>query len=137
MFIGKIPWRRDRLPIPVFLGFSGGLAGKESACNVGDLSSVPGLGRSPGEGKDYQPVFWHGEFNGLYSPWGRKESGMTERLSLSCVHLSMSFQRISWLSVDKQKWNSHLKYRFFSVASHWSNKNPSSCLRLILLIISE
>ena len=28
-------------------------AGKESACNVGDLGSVPGLGRSPGEGKGY------------------------------------------------------------------------------------
>ena len=29
----------------------GGSAGKESACNVGDLGSIPGLGRSPGEGK--------------------------------------------------------------------------------------
>ena len=28
-------------------------AGKESACNVGDLGSIPGLGRSPGEGKGY------------------------------------------------------------------------------------
>ena len=46
----KIPWRRDRLPTQVFLGFSGGSAGKESACNVGDLSWIPGLGRSPGEG---------------------------------------------------------------------------------------
>ena len=32
-------------------GLPGGSAGKESACNVGDLSSIPGLGRSPGEGK--------------------------------------------------------------------------------------
>ena len=31
------------------------------------------------------PVFWPGEFLGLYSPWGRKESDMTERLSLSEV----------------------------------------------------
>ena len=31
-------------------GFSGGSYGKESACNAGDLSSVPRLGRSPGEG---------------------------------------------------------------------------------------
>ena len=45
--------RRDRLPTPVFLGFPGGSAGKESACNVGDLGSIPGLGRSPGEGKGY------------------------------------------------------------------------------------
>ena len=35
------------------LGFPGGLAGKESACNVGDLDLIPGLGRSPGGG-------WHG-----------------------------------------------------------------------------
>ena len=35
----------------VKLGFSGGSDGKESACNAGDLSSVPGLGRSPGGGQ--------------------------------------------------------------------------------------
>ena len=35
------------------LGFSGGLAGKESTCNLGDLGSIPWLGRSPGEGKGY------------------------------------------------------------------------------------
>ena len=40
---GKGRWRR----------MSGGSAGKESACNTGDLGSIPGLGRSPGEGKDY------------------------------------------------------------------------------------
>ena len=31
------------------------------------------------------PVFWPGEFQGLYRPWGRKESDTTERLSLSKV----------------------------------------------------
>ena len=46
-------WRRDRLPTPVFLGFPCGLAGKESTCNVGDLGLIPGLARSPGEGKGY------------------------------------------------------------------------------------
>ena len=35
------------------LGFPCGLAGKESACNVGDLGSIPGLERSPSEGKGY------------------------------------------------------------------------------------
>ena len=49
----EMPWKRDRLPTPVFLGFSGGSDSKESPCNVGDLSSIPGLGRSPGEGKGY------------------------------------------------------------------------------------
>ena len=46
----KIPWRRGRLPTPVFLGFPGDSAGKESTCNVGDVGSIPGLGRSPGRG---------------------------------------------------------------------------------------
>ena len=44
--VGKIPWRRERLP---------------------------------------PPVFWPGEFHGLNSPWGRKESNMTERLSLHFI----------------------------------------------------
>ena len=35
------------------MGFLYGSAGKESACNVGDLGLIPGLGRSPGEGKGY------------------------------------------------------------------------------------
>ena len=69
------------------LGFSCGSAGKESACNAGDLGSIPGLGRSPGEGNGY-PLqyfdlenFMAEELTG-YSPWGCKESDMTERLSL-------------------------------------------------------
>ena len=37
----------------LWLGFPCGSAGKESACSVGDLSLIPGLGRSPGEGKGY------------------------------------------------------------------------------------
>ena len=43
-WVGKIPRRRERLPTPVFLGFTYGSAGEESACNVRDLSSTPGLG---------------------------------------------------------------------------------------------
>ena len=35
------------------MGFPQSSAGKESACNAGDLGSIPGLGRSPGEGKGY------------------------------------------------------------------------------------
>ena len=52
-FLGwEDPQRRNRLPTPVFLGFPCGSAGKEFACNVGDLGSIPGLG-IPGEGKGY------------------------------------------------------------------------------------
>ena len=70
----------------MFLDFPCSSAGKESACNVGDLGSTPGLGRSPGE-RLPTPVIWPGEFHGLYSPRGHKEPDMTERLSLSqrCV----------------------------------------------------
>ena len=48
-----MPWRRDRLPTPVFLGFPGGSDDKESACNAGDTGSTLGLGRFPGEGIGY------------------------------------------------------------------------------------
>ena len=49
----RSPWRRDRLPTPVFLSFSGGSDSRESAWNAGDLGSIPGSGRSPGEGIGY------------------------------------------------------------------------------------
>ena len=52
-WVRKVLWRRDRPSTPAFLGFPGGSAGKESACNVGDLGLIPGLGRSPGERKVY------------------------------------------------------------------------------------
>ena len=39
------------------MGFHGGSAGKESACSAGDLGSIPGLGRSPGEGIGYPPQY--------------------------------------------------------------------------------
>ena len=97
--------------------FTGRSVGKESACNAGDPSLIPGSGRSAEEGIGYPlqyswaslvaqwvqnspamrrpgldhwvgkihwrreqlptPVFWPGEFHGLYSPWGCKESDMT------------------------------------------------------------
>ena len=55
-WVGKIH-RSDRLPTPASSGFPCGSAGKESACNVRDLGSIPGFGRSPGEGK--------GQYSGL------------------------------------------------------------------------
>ena len=47
-----------------FLGFPGGLAGKESACNAGDLGLIPGLGRSPGEGNG-NPLQYSGLENSM------------------------------------------------------------------------
>ena len=83
-WVRKILWRRNRLPTPVFLGFSGGSDSKESACNGGDLGSIPGLGRSPGEGNGY-PLQYSGLENSMdRGAWwaivhgGHKESDMTE-----------------------------------------------------------
>ena len=66
------------------MGFPGGSDGKESACNAGDLGSIPGLGRSPGGGNG-KPLQYsclenpHGQRNLVgYSPWGHKESDTTE-----------------------------------------------------------
>ena len=50
------------------VAFAGGSAGKESACSAGDLCREDPLEK----GKATTPVFWPGEFHGLYSPWGRK-----------------------------------------------------------------
>ena len=46
------------------MGFPGGSAGKESTCSVGDLGSIPGLGRSPGERKGY-PLHYSGLENSM------------------------------------------------------------------------
>ena len=69
--------------------FPGSSDCKESACNAGDLGSIPGLGKSPGEGEQVlTPVFWPGEAHGQRrlagcSPWGHKELDRTQRLSLT------------------------------------------------------
>ena len=65
-------------------GFPFGSAGKESTCSVGDLGLIPGLGRSPGEGKGY-PIQCSGLVNSIDFTVheGRKELDKTEQLSLS------------------------------------------------------
>ena len=50
-----------------------GSVGKESTCNATDLNLIPGLGRSPGEGKGY-PIQYSGLQNSMDSPWDHKES---------------------------------------------------------------
>ena len=78
------PLEKDRLPTPEFMGFPGGLGGKESACNVGDLDLIPGLGRSRG-GRHGNPLQYsclenpRGQRSLVgFSPWDPKESDMTE-----------------------------------------------------------
>ena len=69
------------------MGFPGGSEGKASACNMGDLGSIPGSGRFPGEGNG-NPLQYSCLENPMdrqrslmcYSPWDCKESDMSEQL---------------------------------------------------------
>ena len=72
--VGKIHWRRDRLPTAVFLGFPGGSAGKESAHSMGDLGWEDPLEKG---------MATHSSILAWRIPWGHEESDTTERLSLT------------------------------------------------------
>ena len=103
MWVRKFPWRRDKLPTPVFLGFSGGSDSKESACSVGNLGLIPGLERSPGEGNGY-PLQYSGLENFMdRGVWqavvhGVKESDTTKRLSLpSLLHCFEAHLLVTYL----------------------------------------
>ena len=87
-FLGqKDPLEKGWLPAPVFLVFPGGSAGKEPACNVGDLDSIPGLERSPEKGNGY-PLQYSGLENSMdYIVHGVAKS----RTRLSDVHFHTLF----------------------------------------------
>ena len=75
------------------LGFLSSSDGKESTCNVGNLGSIHGSGISPGRGHG-KPLHYfclenpHGERSLVgYSPWGRKELNMTERLNIAHAYI--------------------------------------------------
>ena len=99
-----------------------GSDGKEFACNAGDLGLIPGLGRIPWR-MEWQPtpVFLPGEFHEQrslvgYSPWGCRDSHMTEQLTLS---LSLSIAKHADLSTISVGW---------IVAA--TAESPQSCLSL-------
>ena len=82
--------------------FPGGSDSKESACNIGDLGWIPGLSRdllkkeTATHSSKNTPARMPGEFHGQrslagYSPWGCKESDMTERLTLGWPKGSFGF----------------------------------------------
>ena len=79
-WVGKMLWRRDRLPTPVFLSFPGGSAGKESTCKA--ETWVLSLGwedpLEKGKGTQSSILAWRIP----WTPWGCKESDTTEQLSL-------------------------------------------------------
>ena len=124
--LGKFLWRRHRLCIPVFLGFAGGSDSKESICNVGDLGYIHGLGRSPGKGHGSPLQYFflenpHGHRSLVgYSPWSRKDSDMTERVSTAEQRLWMNFVKTGLILLFLYEriflefiwWENHLKLTF-------------------------
>ena len=77
---------------PFIWGFSGGSDSKVSACNAGDPDLIPRLGRSPGKEMVTHSSILPGESHEQrslvgYSPWGLKESDMTEQLSTLLINI--------------------------------------------------
>ena len=97
-----LPWEWYHLHI---WGFPGGSAGKESACNAGDLGSIPGLQRSPGEGNSYLLQSSCLESSMDRTDWDCKESAMTQWLLLHFT--SLSFYLLPHESV-KESFTPHL-----------------------------
>ena len=93
----------------IYQEFPGGSEVKASACNVGDMGSIPGLGRFPWRRKwQHTPVFLPGESHGWrslvgYNPWGRKESETTEWLHFHFHHLIVLETR----NLKSTYWQSH------------------------------
>ena len=93
------------------LGFSCGSAGKEPACNVGDLGLIPGLGRSPGEGKGY-PL----QYSGLENSMDCIVHGVAKsrtRLSDFHFHLWVRTYISTAASVTLNEWVSFSELSFF------------------------
>ena len=109
-FLGlEDPQIRDRLPTAVFLGFPCGLAGKESACSVGDLVFIPGLGRSLGEGKGYTL-----QYSGPENSMDCAVHGVAKsQMGLCNFHFHFSLQMLSEWPVqtgDVQNWTQVISF---------------------------
>ena len=129
MFHGLVGINRGQLQCLHFLCVS---AGKESAYNAGDLGLIPGLGRSPREGKGY-PLQYYGLENAIDSiVLGVAESGMTECLSLSthpltlcsvaylCIHSSSPALDILWRPESHLQWHTLCyKWENLNIALEW------------------
>ena len=106
-----------------YMGSPVGSDGKESACNTGDLGSIPGSGRSPGEGNGYplqhsclENPHRQRSLEG-YSPWGLKELATTEQLT----HFHLYYIKIVFFffhsPLHKLHENRNLSFWFITVIS--------------------
>ena len=110
------------------MGFPGGSDGEESTGNSGNLESIPGLGRSPGEGNSYSLQYSGLEnFHELYSLWGHKESDSTERI------LTLKMQK----AVENQEFESAIILRErLKMLEKLKEKNKNFGEILILVLIN-
>ena len=114
--VRKVPWRRDKPPIPVFMGFPSSLDGKESVCNARDLGLIPGLGRPTGGGHgnplQYSCLENHHGWRSPadYSTWGHKKLNTTEKLSTAqhLIRYLLSYKEVAELSCSESRfWQGH------------------------------
>ena len=111
------------------MGFPGGSAGKESACNAGDLDSIPGLGRSPGEGKGY-PL----QYSGLENPMDCIVYGVTKSwmwLWLSDFHFHLSVLSLLYGSTVTSSIPFHM-YMIFII--HSSFDGHIGCFHILAIV---
>ena len=80
----------------MFLGFPGGSAGKEYVCNEGDLGSIPGLGRFPGEGNCY-PLQYSGLENSMDCLVHGITKSQTPLSDFHCAGLLICCRRSLWV----------------------------------------
>ena len=93
-----------------------GSAAKESACNVGDLGSIPGLGRSPGEGKGYAV-----QYSGLENSMDHVVHGVTKsQTRLNDFHFSLCMKCILGILVFLKRSLVFPILLFSSISLHWS-----------------
>ena len=95
-----------------------GSAGKESACNAGDLGSIPGLGRSPGEGNSY-PL----QYSGLEIPMDYTVHGVTKSQT--------------WLSDFRFMHMVQIKNEYLKPFSHHGYSHISYCILILQLVFSK
>ena len=125
--------------VPLY-GFLGSSDGKEFACNAGDLGSIPGLGRSPGEWNGNPLQYsclenFHGQKSLVgCSPWGRKELDMTDWLTRLQQEVPFPTLQILWFfpvpiglsrvralsALDNHQWK-------------WRGRNETAWVRLIFI----
>jgi len=93
IWVGEFPWRKERLPTPVFLDFPGSSEGKEFACNLGDLGLILRLGGFP-PGRQGSPL----QYYCLENPHGQR-SLASYRSAESQIRLSYEAQHSATLEI--------------------------------------